>query len=135
MALFASALQMFMATFARSFKEAQTYASILIFLPMIPGFVTQIYPLQPAGWMMVVPALAQQLLLVDVVGGEPGRDAELRDLGRSHDAARVSLSIPHVPVAAAGEDRLRSHVGGGPGLAPRTTSCTQPLLAHRAFRR
>ncbi len=71
MALFASALQMFMATFARSFKEAQTYASILIFLPMIPGFVTQIYPLQPAGWMMVVPALAQQLLLVDVVGGEP----------------------------------------------------------------
>ena len=38
---------------------------------MIPGMVTQIYPLQPAGWMMAVPALAQQLLLVDVMGGEP----------------------------------------------------------------
>ena len=71
MALFASALQMFVATFARSFKEAQTYVSVLIFLPMIPGMVTQIYPLQPAGWMMAVPALAQQLLLVDVMGGEP----------------------------------------------------------------
>ncbi len=71
MALFASALQMFAATFARSFKEAQTYVSLLIFLPMIPGMVTQIYPLQPAGWMMAVPALAQQLLLVDVMGGEP----------------------------------------------------------------
>ncbi len=71
MALFASALQMFVATFARSFKEAQTYVSMLIFLPMIPGFVTQIYPLQPAGWMLLIPALAQQLLLVDVMGGEP----------------------------------------------------------------
>ena len=71
MALFASALQMFVATFARSFKEAQTYVSVLIFLPMIPGMVTQIYPLQPAGWIMAVPALAQQLLLVDVMGGEP----------------------------------------------------------------
>ena len=71
MALLASGLQMFVATFARSFKEAQTYVSILIFLPMIPGMVTQIYPLQPAAWMMAVPALAQQLLLVDVMGGEP----------------------------------------------------------------
>ncbi len=71
MALFASGLQMFVATFARSFKEAQTYVSMLIFLPMIPGMVTQIYPLQPAAWMMAVPALAQQILLVDVMGGEP----------------------------------------------------------------
>lgn len=71
MALFASGLQMFVATFARSFKEAQTYVSILIFLPMIPGMVTQVYPLQAAAWMMAVPALSQQLLLVDVMGGEP----------------------------------------------------------------
>ena len=71
MALFASALQMFVATFARSFKEAQTYVSVLILLPMVPGMVMQIYPLQPAGWMMAIPALAQQLLLVDVMGGEP----------------------------------------------------------------
>lgn len=71
MALLASSLQMFVATFARSFKEAQTYVSMMIFLPMIPGMATQIYPLQPSGWMMLVPALAQQLLLVDVMGGEP----------------------------------------------------------------
>ncbi len=71
MALFASALQMFVATFARSFKEAQTYVSLLVFLPMIPVMVTQVYPLQPAAWMMLVPALSQQLLLVDVMGGEP----------------------------------------------------------------
>ena len=71
MALFASSLQMFAATFARSFKEAQTYVSLLVFLPMIPGMVTQVYPLQSAAWMMLVPALSQQLLLVDFMGGEP----------------------------------------------------------------
>ena len=76
-ALLASSLQMFVATFARSFKEAQTYVNLLIFLPMIPGFVAQIYPLQPAVWMMSVPALSQQLLLVDIMGGEPVDAASL----------------------------------------------------------
>ena len=69
--LLASALQMFVATFARSFKEAQTYVSLLIFVPIIPSTVLQFYPLQPTGWMMLVPALSHHLLLVDVMGGEP----------------------------------------------------------------
>ena len=69
--LLASALQMFVATFARSFKEAQTYVSLLIFVPIIPSTVLQFYPLQATGWMMLVPALSHHLLLVDVMGGEP----------------------------------------------------------------
>ncbi len=69
--LLASALQMFVATFARSFKEAQTYVSLLIFVPIVPSTVLQFYPLQPTGWMMLVPALSHHLLLVDVMGGEP----------------------------------------------------------------
>ena len=71
LALFASAVQMFVATFARSFKEAQTYVSLLIFVPIVPSVALQIYPLQPTGWMMLVPALSHHLLLVDVMGGEP----------------------------------------------------------------
>ncbi len=77
MELFASSLQMFAATFARSFKEAQTYVSLLVFVPMIPGMVTQIYPLQAALWMMLVPALSHQLLLIDIMGGEPVAAADL----------------------------------------------------------
>ena len=77
MALFASSLQMFVATFARSFKEAQTYVNLLIFVPMIPGMVAQVYPLQPTAWMMLVPALSHQLLLIDVMGGEPVAAANL----------------------------------------------------------
>ena len=71
MVLLASSLQMFVATFARSFKEAQTYVNLMLFVPVVPGFVTQIYPLQPAGWMMLIPALSHQLLLIDIMGGEP----------------------------------------------------------------
>ena len=70
-ALLASALQMFVATFARSFKEAQTYVSLLLVLPMLPSLVTAVYPLQAAAWMMMIPALSQHLLLVDIMGGEP----------------------------------------------------------------
>lgn len=86
MALLASSLQMFVATFARSFKEAQTYVSVMIFLPMIPGIVTQIYPLQPADWMMLVPALSHQLLLIDVMGGE-----EIATLSLSMSALATTL--------------------------------------------
>ena len=62
---------MFVATFARSFKEAQTYVSLLLLLPMLPSLVAAVYPLQAAAWMMMVPALSQHLLLVDIMGGEP----------------------------------------------------------------
>ena len=69
--LFASGFQMFVATFARSFKEAQTYVNLLIFLPIMPSVVLQFYPPQQAVWMMLIPALSHHLLLVDIMGGEP----------------------------------------------------------------
>ena len=69
--MFLLMMQMFVATFARSFKEAQTYVSLLIFVPIVPSTVLQFYPLQSAGWMMLIPALSHHLLLVDVMGGEP----------------------------------------------------------------
>lgn len=67
----ASAVQLWVATFARSFKEAQTYLSLLLFLPMIPGVVSSVLPLRAAWWMYPVPALAQQTLVTDVLRGEP----------------------------------------------------------------
>ena len=70
LALFASGLQLLVATFARSFKEAQTYISLLIFLPMVPHFITSILSLDTAFWMLLVPALGQQVLLTDVLGGD-----------------------------------------------------------------
>lgn len=67
--LFASALQMLVATYARSFKEAQTYLSLLLFLPTIPGLVLTFTPAEPALWWYAVPALGQHLLVQDIIGG------------------------------------------------------------------
>lgn len=71
LALFASGLQVLIASFARSFKEAQTYLSLLIFLPMIPSIFSSIYSLDSQPWMIPIPSLGQQVVLIDILGGEP----------------------------------------------------------------
>ncbi|MCG8462537.1 MAG: ABC transporter permease subunit, partial [Holophagales bacterium] len=61
MALMAPALQMTVAIFSRNFKEAQTYLSMMMFLPMIPGFLLLAEVLEIEEWMHSVPVLAQQI--------------------------------------------------------------------------
>lgn len=70
MTLLVPALQLFVGTFARSFKEAQTYVSLLMLLPMAPSFLAVIKPIDAEGWMMWLPALSHQVLLTEVMGGE-----------------------------------------------------------------
>jgi sodium transport system permease protein len=67
----ASAAQTYLATFARSFKEAQSYIGFLILVPMIPGLLATIYPLGNKPWMYPIPMLGQHALLSDVLGGRP----------------------------------------------------------------
>ncbi len=71
LALFLSAIVMFASTFARSFKEAQTYLGILMLLPMLPGLVSTIYPMAGRPWLAPVPVLGQYALAADVLGGKP----------------------------------------------------------------
>ncbi|HWO14763.1 MAG TPA: ABC transporter permease, partial [Polyangiaceae bacterium] len=70
LALFGAALQMTIATFARSFKEAQTYLNLLNLLPMAPSMFLMLEPTRTAAWMLPVPALAQVSTLLDVMRGE-----------------------------------------------------------------
>lgn len=70
LALLAPALQMLIALFARSFKEAQTQLSLLILLPMIPGMMLSLQTLEPKPWMKMVPILAEQVLIGDLLRGE-----------------------------------------------------------------
>ena len=73
LAFLASGAQLLVSTFARSFKEAQTYISLLIFVPVIPGMAATVGALPAESWMVVVPSLGQQMLLTQVLGGEdPG---------------------------------------------------------------
>jgi sodium transport system permease protein len=70
LALFGSGLQMLIATFARSFKEAQTYLNLLNLLPMVPSMLFMFEPARSAWWMLPLPALAQVGTVVDVMRGE-----------------------------------------------------------------
>jgi sodium transport system permease protein len=74
LAFLASGLQLLVSTFARSFKEAQTYVSLLTFLPtMVPFGIVALSGLPTDPWLAVVPALGQQMIVTQVLGGEnPG---------------------------------------------------------------
>jgi len=67
----AAALQMLVASFAKSFREAQTYLSLLTMLPTLPGVFLTLEPLPPEGWASAVPVLGQQVLLLGVLRGDP----------------------------------------------------------------
>jgi len=71
LALFAAALQMTLAFFARTFKEAQTYLSMLMLVPLLPATFLSLQPIKSQLWMMLVPVLGQTLLMTDVLRGEP----------------------------------------------------------------
>jgi len=70
LAFLAGALQLMVASFTRSFKEAQTYLSITLFMPMAPGMILTMKPLNPEGWMMFVPMLSQQVLAGELLRGD-----------------------------------------------------------------
>lgn len=67
----AAGLQIYLATFARSFKEAQSYMGFLIMVPMLPGLLATLYPFGEQRWMAPIPILGQHVLLADVIGGKP----------------------------------------------------------------
>jgi sodium transport system permease protein len=69
MCLLSTGIQTYLATFARSFKEAQTYMGILIMFPMLPGLLGALYPLTSQPWMYPIPVLGQHVLAADVLGG------------------------------------------------------------------
>jgi sodium transport system permease protein len=71
MSLIAPSIQMYLASFARSFKEAQSYMGYLILLPMIPGIAASFYPLNNRPWMAPIPILGQYALSTDIMGGKP----------------------------------------------------------------
>jgi sodium transport system permease protein len=68
--LFGAGLQMLIATFARSFKEAQTYLGLLNLLPMAPAMFLMLGPPPDAWWMLPIPTMAQVEVVVRVLRGD-----------------------------------------------------------------
>lgn len=92
----AASVQLVVATFARSFREAQTYLSVLMLLPMLPGMIMTFRPAASEAWMMLVPALGQQALVMDVLRGEPAVAAHFAIAA----AVAIALSVAAVQVTA-----------------------------------
>jgi sodium transport system permease protein len=72
MALFGSCAQMLVATFARSFKEAQSYLSILMLVPMAPGMALMFLPVDGSVKLEAIPLLGQCLLINGALRGDAG---------------------------------------------------------------
>ena len=69
MGLLAPAMQVYLACFAKTFKEAQTYMSFLIIAAIIPSMLSLFYPIADKPWMKPIPFLGQSLLANDILGG------------------------------------------------------------------
>jgi sodium transport system permease protein len=67
--LLSSALVIFVALFARSYKEAQTYIGLLPLAYTMPTMILSIFPLQNPAPLWPVPILGQFLLSSEVMGG------------------------------------------------------------------
>lgn len=70
MVMFGSCLLTTLAAFAKSTREAQSYLSILLLLPMIPSLMLMIAPVKNQLWMMAVPFLSQNQLIIKLIRGE-----------------------------------------------------------------
>lgn len=69
-AVLGTSLLTVVASFTRSYKEAQTYLSIVIAVPTLPILLAIIYTVKPSLVLMTVPSLSQHLLMTELMKGE-----------------------------------------------------------------
>ena len=69
-ALLAAALLTVLATYAKSFREAQSYMGLVVLIPMIPTLMFMSNPVKPEASMMPIPLFSQNLLIGELVRGE-----------------------------------------------------------------
>ncbi|MGH8184776.1 MAG: ABC transporter permease [Rhodanobacteraceae bacterium] len=64
-------LETLVAAFAKSYREAQTYLSLLMILPILPSLLMMVVPVKAAHWMFAIPMLGQQVGISDLLRGSP----------------------------------------------------------------
>lgn len=70
-ALLASAIQMLVASFTNSTKEAGTYLPFIALIPSLPGIALAFFPIKPDLWTMLIPTFGQQILINQLMRMEP----------------------------------------------------------------
>jgi sodium transport system permease protein len=70
-ALVGASLMTLVASFTKSFKEAQTWVSVVLLAPTMPILIVSILMVRPSTALMFIPSLSQHLLLVGLIKNEP----------------------------------------------------------------
>ena len=79
--LLGASVMTLVASFTKSYKEAQTWLSLVLVAPTLPILIVSILTLRPRLEFMFVPSLSQHLILVDMIKNEP------------IDASQVAISV------------------------------------------
>jgi sodium transport system permease protein len=69
--LVGATLMTLVASFTKSYKEAQTWLSVVLLAPTLPILIVSILMVRPGTLLMLVPSLSQHLLLVGLIRNEP----------------------------------------------------------------
>ncbi len=64
-------LMTFVASFTRSYREAQTYLAAVLLVPTLPIAFASIYSLKARSSLMFIPSLSQHLLMTSILKDEP----------------------------------------------------------------
>jgi len=78
LALVAGSIQTIIAAFSKTFKEAQTYVSLVVFIPMIPSLILMVMPVKEKLWMLATPIMSHNILINQMIRGE---DVAWSDIG------------------------------------------------------
>ena len=70
-AFMAVALEMLVGSYARSVKEASTYAQLVAFAGFLPSLFLSVLPIRPEPWMYYIPTVGQLYFINDTVRGLP----------------------------------------------------------------
>ena len=69
--LLGAAVMTLVASFTKSYKEAQTWLSIVLIAPTMPILIVSILNVRPKLEFMFIPSLSQHLILQDMIKNEP----------------------------------------------------------------
>ena len=86
-------LEMAVATLARSYKEAQSYVSFLMLLPMLPILFTMHSPPEPELWTLFVPVFGQFVLMKELIEGQALQPATFAITAGVSIAAAIVLLV------------------------------------------
>lgn len=75
--LLGAGLMTVVASFTRSYKEAQSYLTVVLLVPTLPIVFAGLYSLRPSNALMAIPSLSQHLLMTSLLRDEPLQDVHI----------------------------------------------------------